>query len=217
MGTIARHPGAPYVRGEILDGTIDLEVDINNIVTEVNGNLDTSNLKSTTANLTGSQLANNTIPTAKLQDNAVTTAKMAASAVASYGLTQAASSSALAGGTGSAWTNVEDLSAITITPGSALDLLVMQFTGSIAVTTRLWVAFTVSLNGVDQFSFSSAGDDYAPYVQASWSYSRVAGTTSPLTIRARYKNITGINFSCNWDTRIEINRTFSVMCIPIKA
>ena len=220
MGTVARHSGAPYVRGEILDGTNDLEVDIGNIVTEVNGNLDNSNLDAS-ANIAGTKLADNTIPTAKYQDDSVTVAKIADAAMSSYGLTTATGATSLVGGADAIFHDVEGLTTLTITPGSVNDLLVFDFTGVIKqdASDAVQINWTVSINGVDEpsFAFSSAdvGAVSTSNIAVAWSYFKAAGTTSPLSIKARYKRGGG-SFSTVWGSQVDVNRMFCVRSIPIK-
>lgn len=64
MGTITRHAGAPFADGEVLAGA-DLEGDFNNIYSEFNGQIESSNL------------ADAAVTTAKISASAVTQAKIA--------------------------------------------------------------------------------------------------------------------------------------------
>ena len=219
MGTVTRHPGYPYANGELLDGTNDLEVDFNNIVTEINGNLDNTNIASD-ANIVGTKLKDDTVPTGKMQDDAITTAKMATAAVSSYGLTTATGATNLDASSDIVFHDIEGLSALTITPGSSSDLLVMQFTGAVKNANNLALAFTVSINGSDEDSFALAyeneGATTTYNVPVTWTFFKVAGTTSALSIKARYRR-TGSSFTTDWGSVIDTNRTFCVRSIPIKA
>lgn len=67
MGTITRHPDAPFQDGEVLTGP-DLEADFATIYDEFNGNIDDANL------------ADGAVTTSKLDDGAVTQDKMTSGA-----------------------------------------------------------------------------------------------------------------------------------------
>lgn len=85
MGTAGRSPSAPYVDAEEIQGTNDLEVDFNNIYTELNGRLSNANFKSgaaidntkfATKSITGNQFAADTIGLAQMQASAVARCKV---------------------------------------------------------------------------------------------------------------------------------------------
>jgi len=62
---ITRHSGFPYLDNEILDGTTDLEVDLDQFYVGFNGNVDDSNI-APAAGLDGSKVAAETIASGKL-------------------------------------------------------------------------------------------------------------------------------------------------------
>ena len=70
MGQVSRHANFPFANGETLEGT-DLETDISNIVAEINGSLDNTNIDAS-ADIGGSKLADNSVTKAKLNADAVT-------------------------------------------------------------------------------------------------------------------------------------------------
>jgi hypothetical protein len=145
MGYVSRHSGAPFANGEVLDGTADLEVDINAIVTEINGNLDNSNLAAGAA-LDGSKLADASIPGAKLVDSTVTIAKMAAEAVPKHHVAAVASYGSLetSNATLVDWTGLTEAS---LTPGSTSDMIMMDIT----------------------FSYDAGADDASNAIVVGWS------------------------------------------------
>jgi hypothetical protein len=145
MGVIARHSGAPFSDGDILDGTDDLEADINAIVTEVNGSLDNANIASGAA-IDGSKLANTSISGDKLSLNTITVSKMAASAVpkhhvdtvSSYGNLETSNATLVD------WTG---LSSASLTPGNSGDVILMDLT----------------------FHYDAAADDASNPIVVGWS------------------------------------------------
>ena len=215
MGTVARHSGAPYVRGEILDGTNDLEVDINNIVTAVNGGLDNSNITAA-ANIAGTKLANNTIPTAKYQDDSVTVAKMAATAVPSFALSTGSTTGANLSVPTSSYISVPGISSVSVTPGTVGDLVTIDFTGTVETSDASSPIFTFAarINGADTvIGLVHAGSTASPNtVHCMWAFA--ATSTSPVTVEIMYKSDEASR-DASWPNTYP--RVLLVKSIPIKA
>ena len=118
MTILKRHPGAPYRPGEKLDGTADLEVDVNTFVVGYNSTTDNSNIAQD-ANLTGSQVK--TFTNAKFEDESVTTDHIAALGQFATGIAEDVFT------TSATFVDVPDVSNISVTPATSTDILVMTF------------------------------------------------------------------------------------------
>ena len=218
MGRVARHPGAPFVRGEILDGINDLEVDINNIVTEVNGNLDDTNIKAF-AVIAGSKIADgsiqtekltdNSVTTAKLVDDAVTVAKMAETSLSSFAVDTYTPGSGVVATVLTSYVDVPGLSSVAITPGAIGDLVILDFQGTIFSTTRTYLV-TFSINGVDQANLARFGSTGST---VHCSYAFAATSTAELTIKARYHSVSGATADV-WTSGVMM--TLLARAIPVK-
>ena len=114
MTTVTRHAGAPYVNGETLQGP-DLETDISNIVSVVNGSIDNANI-ATAAAIAGSKLADASIATAKIQDGAITGVKLAANVATNLQVTGV--TTAQVNITGTSYADIGDSVSVAITSAS---------------------------------------------------------------------------------------------------
>ncbi len=124
MGTISRQAGAPIADGETSSGT-EMEAELVTIHTVINGNVDNANVK-TAANIAGTKLADNTIPSAKMLTDTLTVAKMSAAAVPKFHLAVSTTSGNW-DETGSL-VDFANLTAATLTPGSTNDMIFMDVT-----------------------------------------------------------------------------------------
>ena len=143
MGTVTRHAGAPFANTETLDGT-DLETDIANLVSEVNGNLDNSNIASG-ADINGSKVANATITAAKMVASTLTTAQFSAATIP-YTYIETDSTGGTAD-TNTAYVDVPNITAITATNLTIGDKLVLEFSFQITGAGAPLFFFTFDVDG----------------------------------------------------------------------
>jgi len=211
MGTISRHAGAPFASGETLDGTADLEVDIAAIVSEVNGNLDNSNIVAG-ADISGAKLADATVPGAKLEGDAVTTAKMVAAAVTKASVETSTSADSLT--TSALFTDVPGLSSITVTPGSTSDQIVITFSCWLTVTGAGQYAFAFSVGGTDtdNVAYVYLTASGSQMVHAQWSVTATAASSTE--IKVRHKRVSGSSTAVFGDALAK--RVFRVEVFPQK-
>jgi len=193
MGIISRHPGAPFSSGETLDGTADLEVDINNIVTEVNGNLNDANISA----LSGDKITSGTIPRAALTNTA-------------NGNVQRANNTG-AVTTSTSYIDLASITGITLTPASSADIIMLH----------LMVHMNVLYDTV--FGFSIGGTEYdAGYIgttglQAAQTFwAMPAGSVSSLLCKPRAKRGTagGDNGYNTGSPALDYNTLFMAWLIP---
>ena len=155
MAIASRHSGYPYQNGETLSGT-DLETDISNIFTQVNGNLDNSNIASSAA-ISGTKLATASVTGSQLAAATVTLSNLADAAVSKYALTSKTSTDSMLVG-GNVWTTIEGLTAISVTPGAIGDLIVLALTVSAGSTgAMLLTSLRFDVNGTSTGSRSVGG------------------------------------------------------------
>lgn len=102
MGLISRHAGAPIARGETSSGA-DLETDIANAYTLVNGNIENANVAAA-ADLNGAKLGSGTMANAKVADSTLTATQFAAD---TFSKQTNASDFNTETAIGAAWTQVE--------------------------------------------------------------------------------------------------------------
>jgi exosome complex RNA-binding protein Csl4 len=145
MGTVTRHSGAPFANAETLDGT-DLETDISNLVSEVNGNLDNSNIASG-ADINGSKLANATVTAAKMVTSTLTTAQFSAASVP-YTYVETNSTGGTAD-TNTAYVDVPNITAITATNLTSGDKLLFEFIFQLAGAGSPLFFFTFDVDGAN--------------------------------------------------------------------
>jgi len=143
MGTVTRHAGAPFANTETLDGT-DLETDIANLVSEVNGNLDNSNIVSG-ADINGSKVANATITAAKMVASTLTTAQFSAATIP-YTYIETDSTGAVAD-TAMSYVDVPNITAITATNLTIGDKLLFEFIFQISGSGAPLFYFTFDVDG----------------------------------------------------------------------
>lgn len=216
MGTVSRHAGAPYADGETLAGA-DLETDIANIVSEINGNLDNSNIVAG-ADISGAKIADDSMDGSKLIDATVTKAK-----IATGGLTQC--SVAIAAEATTAMTNattlqdVPSVTAATMTPSAVGDMIELDFTTTVkaANTTRLGYYFTFSVDGTDQddliFCVARAdADDNEIHVPIHLSWAGTATATTAMVFKPRYRFAGGAYATAAWST--SASSVFRARIIP---
>jgi len=145
MGTVTRHAGAPFANGETLSGT-DLETDIANLVAEINGSLDNSNIDAS-ADINGSKLANTSITGAKMVASTLTTAKLSAASIP-YTYVTTDSTGAVAD-TDTAYVDVPNITSITATNLTIGDKLLIDFTFLIVGAGAPLFFFTFDVDGAN--------------------------------------------------------------------
>jgi len=123
MGLISRHANAPFADGETLSG-VELEQDFATVYDEFNGNIENSNISSS-ADISGTKLADTSITNAKLQSDSMTVAKMAASAVTKHHVAIDTSFGAVTTSQASL-IDFAGLTSATLTPGSTSDMIMMD-------------------------------------------------------------------------------------------
>jgi hypothetical protein len=204
MGIITRDSNAPIQDGETANAA-DVENDFATLFAEINGNL-------TNANLSGSAA----ITAANMATSTITTAQMAASAVPKANVETAFNNVAVAGG--GTWSTINGFSGITLTPGSASDIIEMDFTGTIQNTHG-------SLAATRQFGFSVDGTDLTwPAAQASFetsdnyvihfSWAVAAGGTAAIVLLPRERTGGGAAGTPEW--MANVYRVFRARIIPTK-
>lgn len=219
MGTVSRHSNYPYQDGETLSGA-DLETDINNIVTEINGNLDNSNIDSS-ADISGSKLADNSVTNAKLQNSTVTTAKISSSAVVQAYVSTATGTETAT--TSTALADVTGVTDATLTIGSTDDIIkcTMYMTltpATVGATSQMVLGFAVNGTDTNDVAISESFGTTTPYdadftVSAVWA--QTAPATGAIVIKPRYRRYSAGNVP-SFSSNITTNRVFTVEVIPNK-
>lgn len=221
MGFITREVTAPIEDGDDLSGS-EIEAELTKIFNEIDGGLDTTNLAAA-AGLLGTQIADDTIPAAKIASSTITTTQMAASAVPKHGISTYNNTGDLT--TSSTLVDVPNVS-VTLTPGSTSDIVLM----SLAVTIEQDTAGT---SPEYQWGFNIADGTTGDVLVASselrgggttqngtfvFQHVMTALTTSSTVYTPRYKIISSASFPCVWSSTVGLDYTtaFRVLIIPIK-
>jgi len=203
MGTVIRHTNAPYVAGETLLAA-DLETDIDNILTQVNGGLDNGNIAAG-AGINGTKLASGEVTTTQLSTGAVPQGYVSSA-------TDAANWTA---STDAA--DVPNITAATMTAGSTNDFIFMDFicTARASSGTQDIMSFGFSVNGTDYENIGVHQFSALPHVvHVSYAVTApVAG--SGMIIKPQYKVKTAVNGGFFYVTD-DTYRTFRVLVVPTK-
>lgn len=183
MGQATRHVGAPYQAGETLTAS-NLETDIANVYSQVNGSLDDTNVKSG-ANLSGAKLADATVTKAKLAQEAVPLCF--SSVVAQTGTTMTNATT---------FQDVPGVTAATLTPRAAGDMIELDFICTVQATDTFGTShyFGFSVGGVDQTpvvyvlipEMTNTNVQQSVPVTAIWSATATAPTA--IVLKPRYKS-----------------------------
>jgi len=213
MGIIKRHSNAPYASGETIDGTVDLEADVNAFVTEFNGNIEDVNIKSTGANIPPASVGTGAITSDKLLPSSVTTRALASVA----GFTSEDTTDLLT--TSGTLVDMPSISSITTTPAADTDIIIATFSCTIydlSATEFNSYVFTFSVDGTDLDALFVAHIDTETKVVPvtyTWSQAAGAGTAgNPIAVVPRYlkrQGTDGHGFLGSAPTNI-INKIFSV-------
>ena len=214
MGLISRHPDAPYEAGDVLQGGSDLEVDIGNLFNEFNGNITGDNFSSTAA-IGTTKIADGTIPGDKFKSGVFTTAMMAAAADVSTDVTADAMT------TSTDLVDVPSIAAISITPTSAIDIIMVEFIAT--YSGRGAFAWTFSIGGTDLGILAATptkalSSGLGDYVTVTYQWAQVAGTASAVVIQPRYKLLGGAGTFATTLTGspigMEANKHLTVQLVP---
>lgn len=165
MGVVSRQGTAPIADGETSSGT-EVEAEFNTLFTLVNGNIDNANVKAG-ANITGSKLASGSVTETQMSASTLTTASMATSAVPKFYVDVVASVGALT--QSASVTDIPNVTAATLTPGSTDDFIFMDVCFDLQ-----WAASPQTLSTLN-IGWHVNGTDYAGILRTDCAAD--AGTT----------------------------------------
>jgi len=213
MGIPSRHSGYPYVDGETLSGA-DLETDIANLVAEA-GNVEDANVAAA-ANISGSKLADATVPNAKLVGSTITTAKMAQSAVPQAYVSTATATGYLSAS--SAFADVDGITSATLTPGSTSDIIMLDcvIPAHHSSGGASWYDYAFSVNGTDTSALSThyhSDTNEFPITMVHITWAVAAPATSAIVLKPRHRRFSG---SGNPWFHATIPRMFRAVIVPTK-
>jgi len=214
MAVPTRNSNAPYADGATIEAA-DIETDISNLYAEL-GNIEGANI-ATGADIDGSKFANGSVPVSKL-----------VTLVPEIGLSKFASKSAIKTGistatggnlTGnSSYQNVSGITPISLTVGSVLDMILLEFFASdIEIdNTALGHVWTFSIDGTDQADLyqidNETGSDEQREVHML--FGKVAtGLSGSVQFMVREKETSGGISRYSSD----VPRIFRATIIPIKS
>jgi len=230
MGTITRHAGAPFARGET-SSAADLEADIAACYEQFNGNIDDTNLDASTQ-ISGATLLDSTLTSGNISttpSDGITTEKMAKRC---YVQTSTTGDSLAEFAVGS-YFDVPGIQRIIVTPYSSTDLIFARFSATLfndpSTSFNKSFAWTFSVDGTDLTALSlkntPAGvPNTGIRTTISYQWSFVAGLIRPITITPRMACIsasvaTGWSFattgvSIQEPVTFEANKIFTAIVLP---
>lgn len=212
MGFISRHPDAPYVTGEVLDGNMDIEPDISNLFNEFNGMLDNQNVSAAAA-IAGTKFLDASVSGSKFSKATITTAKITSSAEDSTDATGDTMTTSVT------LVDVPSVPSISITPNAITDVIVIEFMATYdASAFSLGVfAWTFSIGGTDLGLLAVSGPtDLAGFASVTMQWVQFAPSAgTALEIKPRYVSLSGAaTFATTIPTTMEANKHFTVQLFP---
>lgn len=224
MTTANRHVDAPYQDGETLEAA-DLELDIANVYTVVNGNIDNSNIAAA-ADIAGSKLLDGGVTAAKITTSTLTLTQMNAAAVPKAYVST--SSAAAVFGVSTAWVDVNSITAATLTAGQSGDYIFVDCmvtydksgpasgTADVGITMGFEVAFgTAAATATAVAAQFLDRLDTEPIQTVHFTYAFTATAAEAITVVPQMMGAAGTDKAVNYST--DVPRVFRAQIIPIKS
>jgi len=214
MGTITRHAGAPFARGET-SSAADLEFDIKSCYSEFNGNITDANLSATTP-INGAALRNDSLSDSSFSTTPADLLETSRMARRGY-VSTSSSADSLTSVSGFVVADVPGISYITVTPYAVTDVVVARFSATFQQalpTEGIW-SWLFSINGTDtDIITTSTLSDFTVGVRArqvtcQWAFT--AAAISPITIVPRHLRWLGGSSAA---AAFSGTRVFSVTVLP---